>query len=68
VLLDGVLINYNKKLKYKEESTSENSNLHPISIRRIEKIFSLSVFGATFPNPTEIRPVKQKYREVQYRL
>ena len=35
------------------------ANLHPTSIKIIEKIFSLSVFGATFPNPTEMRPVKQ---------
>ena len=43
-------------------------NLHPTNIRIMENIFSLSVLGATFPNPTEISPVKQKYRLVQYRL
>ena len=43
-------------------------NLHPTSIRIMENIFSLSVLGATLPNPTEISPVKQKYRLVQYRL
>ena len=41
-------------------------NLHPTNIRIIEKIFSLSVFGATFPNPTEMRPVKQKQSEVKH--
>ena len=35
-------------------------NLQPTSMSMIENIFSLSVFGATFPKPTEIRPVKQK--------
>ena len=35
-------------------------NLHPSSIMTIVYSFSASVFGATLPNPTDIRPVKQK--------
>ena len=35
-------------------------NLQPTSMRMIEKIFSLSVLGATLPKPTEMSPVKQK--------
>ena len=41
--------------------------LHPSNITAIVYSFSASVLGATFPNPTDIRPVKQKYRAVQYR-
>ena len=34
-------------------------------MRIMENIFSLSVLGATLPKPTEMSPVKQKYRLVQ---
>ena len=37
---------------------------HPNSMRIMANIISLSVLGATLPNPTETRPVKQKYRAV----
>jgi len=33
---------------------------HPISMTIIVKIFSASVFGATFPKPTDVRLLKVK--------
>lgn len=42
-------------------------DLHPTSITHTVNIFSVSVFGATLPNPTEVREVKVKYRAVMYR-
>jgi hypothetical protein len=36
-------------------------------MRVIVKIFSASVFGDTFPKPTDVRPVIVKYTEVMYR-
>lgn len=41
--------------------------LHPTSITQIVKIFSASVFGATFPNPTDVSDVNVKYNAVIYR-
>lgn len=41
-----------------------NDNLHPMSITIIVNIFSASVFGATLPNPTEVRLLKVKYSAV----
>lgn len=40
--------------------------LPPISIVITEKIFSLSVLGATLPNPILVKLVKVKYRAVMY--
>lgn len=42
-------------------------NLHPTNITHIVKIFSVSVFGATLPNPTEVKDVNVKYSAVIYR-
>lgn len=42
-------------------------NLHPTNITHIVKIFSASVFGATLPNPTEVKEVNVKYSAVIYR-
>lgn len=39
----------------------------PMSITKTEKIFSVSVFAETFPNPTEVRDDRVKYNEVTYR-
>jgi len=41
--------------------------LHPTSITQIVKAFSASVFGATFPNPTDVSEVNVKYKAVIYR-
>ena len=38
--------------------------LHPISITIIVNIFSASVFGATFPKPTDVKLLKVKYSAV----
>lgn len=40
--------------------------LHPTSITQIVKIFSGSVFGATFPKPTDVSVVNVKYKAVMY--
>ena len=40
----------------------------PISIIKTEKIFSISVFAETFPNPTEVKEDRVKYNDVIYRL
>ena len=39
-------------------------HLHPTSITQTVKIFSVSVLGATFPNPTDVKEVKVKYSAV----
>ena len=39
-----------------------------MSMATIEKIFSVSVFGLTFPNPTLVRLVHVKYRALTYVL
>lgn len=41
--------------------------LHPTNMTHIVKIFSASVFGATFPKPTDVSEVKVKYSAVTYR-
>lgn len=46
---------------------AKQRDLHPTSITHTVNIFSVSVFGATLPNPTEVREVKVKYRAVMYR-
>lgn len=33
---------------------------HPTNITQIVKIFSVSVFGATLPNPTDVNDVNVK--------
>ena len=48
------------------ESLSKNppsclEYLHPMSMNKIDKIFSFAEFGATLPNPTLVRVVKTKY-------
>lgn len=35
-------------------------HLHPTNITQTVNIFSVSVLGATFPNPTEVNEVKVK--------
>ena len=50
----------NAKLDISDAEVKSLQHLHPTSMRIIEKIFSLSVLGATLPKPTEISPVKQK--------
>lgn len=42
-------------------------HLHPTNITQTVNIFSVSVLGATFPNPTEVNEVKVKYSAVMYR-
>jgi len=42
------------------------NNLHPINITQMEKIFSVLVFGETFPNPTLVRLLNVKYKAVMY--
>lgn len=42
--------------------------LPPINIVITENIFSLSVLGATFPNPILVRLVNVKYKAVMYRV
>ena len=37
-----------------------NRDLQPNIMTKIPNIFSLSVFGATLPKPTEMSPVKVK--------
>lgn len=44
-----------------------DSDLHPTSITQTVNIFSVSVFGATFPKPTDVNEVKVKYSAVMYR-
>lgn len=44
----------------------ENEDLQPISITQMENTFSELVLGLTFPNPTEVRLEKVKYRAVMY--
>jgi len=39
---------------------------HPTSITHIVNAFSASVFGATFPNPTEVNELNVKYSAVMY--
>ena len=39
-------------------------DLQPMSMRQIVNIFSASVFGETFPNPTDVKPVIVKYTDV----
>ena len=39
-------------------------DLQPMSMRQIVNIFSASVFGDTFPNPTDVKPVIVKYTDV----
>lgn len=41
-------------------------NLHPTSIMSTEHIFSLFVFGETFPKPTDVNEEKVKYNAVTY--
>ncbi len=41
-------------------TTTTPTNLHPDSIMKMAKIISMSVFGATFPKPTDTRPVNTK--------
>lgn len=40
--------------------------LHPTSITTIVNPFSISVFGATLPNPTLVNDVHVKYKAVIY--
>lgn len=42
------------------------NDLHPINITQIEKIFSVLVFGETFPNPTLVKLLNVKYKAVIY--
>lgn len=42
------------------------NNLHPINITQMEKIFSVLVFGETFPNPTLVKLLNVKYKAVIY--
>ena len=46
-------------LIYKMDA-GRGGHLHPSSMITMVYSFSASVLGATFPNPTDIRPVKQK--------
>lgn len=39
---------------------------HPTSITHMVNAFSASVFGATFPNPTEVNELNVKYSAVMY--
>lgn len=57
----GFVYGYNNKVK------TLKVNLHPTNITHIVKIFSASVFGATLPNPTEVKDVNVKYSAVIYR-
>ena len=38
----------------------------PIIITTIEKVFSWFVLGAIFPNPTLVKLLRVKYRDVRY--
>lgn len=38
--------------------------LHPTNITHIVNIFSISVLGATLPNPTDVKDENVKYRAV----
>ena len=42
----------------------DTGDLQPMSMREIVNIFSASVFGETFPNPTDVKPVIVKYTDV----
>jgi hypothetical protein len=53
-------------LNMKATSSLFHLHLHPTSITQMVKIFSASVFGATFPKPTEVSEVNVKYRAVTY--
>ena len=52
--------------RVKEGATPFSKYLHPISIIRIEKIFSEFVLGDTFPKPTLVKLLKVKYKAVTY--
>lgn len=54
--------------EHKDRGGSDSdSDLHPTSITQTVNIFSVSVFGATFPKPTDVNEVKVKYSAVMYR-
>ena len=50
-----------------KQPTKMNVYLQPTNITQMVNIFSPSVFGATFPNPTDVKLLKVKYRAVMYR-
>ena len=50
----------------KRQPNRIRNNLHPINITQMEKIFSVLVFGETFPNPTLVRLLNVKYKAVMY--
>lgn len=62
----GVHQSLNKKIwlgKLAEEVLFPRDS-HPTNMTQIVKIFSASVFGATLPNPTDVRDVNVKYKAV----
>lgn len=62
----GIHQSLNKKMEFKIFRREQffPRDLHPTNITQIVKIFSASVFGATFPKPTDVNDVNVKYKAV----